>query len=178
MLKTTILTILLLLTAIFAQSRALDRLPPDPGEAGKMTILGIDSEGHGVRDDILIQVTRLIPDDPYARAGALFWFAMQQEKFKVYLQNPNESFEFFYPYFLASMASARYSRRTGATDLISVERRLVMLLNTRERFLINSNIDGIAHGRVITHFSHYPDFVKKFDEKFQEFYEREKERQR
>ena len=27
-------------------------LPPDPGEEGKLTLLGIDSDGDGVRDDI------------------------------------------------------------------------------------------------------------------------------
>ncbi|MCL1945605.1 MAG: hypothetical protein FWF51_00430 [Chitinivibrionia bacterium] len=174
MLRITVLMIFVLFAVAFAQIK----LPPNPGAAGKKTVLGIDSDGDGVRDDIQIEITKLIPNDPYARAGAMFFFAVQQEIFRIYLENPNESFEFFYPYFLMSMAGATHYVQTGAENLIPVEKFLIMLLNTRERFLVNDKLDSIAHGKGITHYSHYPEFREKYDKKFQEFYEREKDRQK
>jgi hypothetical protein len=176
--KITVLMILVFLATVFAQSGPLAKLPPDPGAAGKRTVLGIDSDGDGVRDDIQIQVTRLIPNDPYARAGAMFWFAMQQELFRVYLENPNESFEFFYPYFMGSGAGSWHCLRTGAGDLIPIERREIMLLNTRERFLVSQKLDSIAHGRGFRTYDRYPELKERFNREFQGFYEREKERQR
>jgi len=175
MLKATVLVILALFAATFAQR---GHLPPDPGAAGKRTVLGIDSDGDGVRDDIQIEVTRLIPNDPYARAGAMFWFAIEQRIFTAYEENPNESFEFFYPYFLASSASARYAIITGAGNFISIDKRTMMLLNTRERFLVNNELDSIAHGRALRSHTFYPELREQLDREFQIFYEREKERQR
>jgi hypothetical protein len=174
MLRITVLTIFVLFAVAFAQIK----LPPNPGAAGKKTVLGIDSDGDGVRDDIQIEVTKLIPNDPYARAGAMFFFAVQQEIFRVYLENPNESFEFFYPYFLMSMAGTAHCIRTGAGDLIPVEKREIMLLNTKERFLVGYKLDSIAHGKGITYYEHYTGLKELYDKKFQEFYEREKERQK
>jgi len=175
MLKATVLVTLALFAATFAQR---GHLPPDPGAAGKRTVLGIDSDGDGVRDDIQIEVTRLIPNDPYARAGAMFWFAMQQELFRIYLENPNESFEFFYPYYMGSGAGSWHNIKTGAGNIIPIERRLIMLLNTRERFEINHSLDSIAHGKRFRTYDFYPELRERFDNEFQLFYEREKERQR
>ena len=175
MLKATVLVTLALFAATFAQR---GHLPPDPGAAGKRTVLGIDSDNDGVRDDIQIEVTRLIPNDPYARAGAMFWFAMQQRIFTAYEENPNESFEFFYPYFLGMSAAARYSIITGAKNLISIDRFMMLLLNTSERFLVNEKLGSIAHGRALRSHTFYPELREGFDNEFQLFYEREKERQR
>jgi hypothetical protein len=41
-----------------------DGLPPDPGEAGKETLLGIDSDLDGVRDDIQRYIVHTYPDQP------------------------------------------------------------------------------------------------------------------
>ncbi|MDR0305198.1 MAG: hypothetical protein LBH98_10615 [Chitinispirillales bacterium] len=176
--RNSIIILFVFFAAVFAQNGPLAKLPPDPGAAGKKTVLGIDSDGDGVRDDIQIEVTKLIPNDPYARAGAMFWFAMEQERFRAYIENPNESFEFFYQYFLGTMAGTSYSRQTGASDLIPVERRLVILLNTKERFLVNQEIGRIVNGKGVRHYSHYPDIKEMYDKRFKEFYEREKERQK
>lgn len=43
--------------------------PEHPGEAGKETLEGIDSDGDGVRDDIKIEIFYAYPDDPVARAA-------------------------------------------------------------------------------------------------------------
>ncbi|GJQ59646.1 MAG: hypothetical protein D8M57_06575 [Candidatus Scalindua sp. AMX11] len=44
-------------------------LPPDPGEEGKLTLLGIDSDGDGVRDDIQRYIYFTYPDDEKLRLG-------------------------------------------------------------------------------------------------------------
>jgi hypothetical protein len=160
-------------------SGPIAKLPPDPGAAGKKTILGIDSDGDGVRDDIQIAVTKLIPDDPYARAAAMFWFAMISELWKVVLENPNKPFDFYYPYFQASGAGSYYYVRTKADDLISSSKCAIFLYNTKERFLISEKIDSIANGKGFQSFRDNPkSFQDKYDGLFQNFYQREKERQK
>jgi len=42
-------------------------LPPDPGEAGKATLAGIDSDNDGVRDDIEIAIYKRYPNDSLKR---------------------------------------------------------------------------------------------------------------
>ena len=44
-------------------------LPPDPGEAGKQTLAGIDSDGDGVRDDIQRYIALNYPDSEKTRAA-------------------------------------------------------------------------------------------------------------
>lgn len=48
-----------------------DGLPPDPGEAGKETLLGIDSDLDGVRDDIQRYILLTYPNQPHIQ-NALF----------------------------------------------------------------------------------------------------------
>ena len=43
--------------------------PPDPGEAGKETLEGIDSDGDGVRDDIQRYIELTYPNEPAVRDG-------------------------------------------------------------------------------------------------------------
>ncbi|MCG8685707.1 MAG: hypothetical protein MI892_12580 [Desulfobacterales bacterium] len=46
---------------------SLEYLPPDPGEAGNKTLLGIDSDNNGVRDDIQRYIYFTYPDEQYVR---------------------------------------------------------------------------------------------------------------
>lgn len=41
-----------------------DGLPPDPGKAGKQTLMGIDSDGDGLRDDVQRYIYLTYPDQP------------------------------------------------------------------------------------------------------------------
>jgi hypothetical protein len=41
-------------------------LPPDPGEDGEKTLLGVDSDGDGIRDDVFRYVVTKYWDDPHA----------------------------------------------------------------------------------------------------------------
>lgn len=43
-------------------------LPPDPGEEGKQTLEGIDSDGDGVRDDVQRYIFMNYQDEPTRRA--------------------------------------------------------------------------------------------------------------
>ncbi|MDY7092621.1 MAG: hypothetical protein SX243_06580 [Acidobacteriota bacterium] len=44
-------------------------LPPAPGEAGKVTVEGVDSDGDGLRDDIQRFIAFTYPDEPVTRAA-------------------------------------------------------------------------------------------------------------
>ena len=64
-----------------------DDLPPDPGEAGKTTLEGIDSDGDGLRDDIQRYIALTYPDSQKTRAAlSQFAFALN----KVILESPDE----------------------------------------------------------------------------------------
>ena len=49
-------SLIFVFASIFAapvfSSTTSDTLPPDPGKAGKQTLMGVDSDGDGLRDDI------------------------------------------------------------------------------------------------------------------------------
>lgn len=64
-----------------------NELPPDPGEAGKATLEGIDSDGDGLRDDIQRYIVLTYPDSQKTRA-ALRQAAIALQK--IILESPDE----------------------------------------------------------------------------------------
>ena len=56
-----------------------DGLPPDPGEEGKLTLMGIDSDGDGLRDDVQRYIYLTYPDQPNVQ-GALTQYALLLQK--------------------------------------------------------------------------------------------------
>jgi hypothetical protein len=64
-----------------------DELPPDPGEAGKATLQGIDSDGDFIRDDIQRYIALTYPDSQKTMA-ALRQFVLALDK--AILQSPDE----------------------------------------------------------------------------------------
>ena len=64
-----------------------NELPPDPGEAGKTTLEGIDSDGDGLRDDIQRYIALTYPDSQKTRA-ALRQAAIALQK--IILESPDE----------------------------------------------------------------------------------------
>lgn len=65
-----------------------DNLPPDPGEAGKTTLEGIDADGDGIRDDIQRYIALTYPDSAKTRA-ALRQFTLAMDK--AVLDSPDEN---------------------------------------------------------------------------------------
>ena len=64
-----------------------DELPPDPGEAGKVTLEGIDSDGDGLRDDIQRYIILTYPNSQKTMAALRqFSFALN----KAILESPDE----------------------------------------------------------------------------------------
>ena len=57
------------LPAVAASGTGDVSLPPDPGEAGKGTLAGIDSDGDGLRDDIQRYIALTFPDSARVRAA-------------------------------------------------------------------------------------------------------------
>jgi hypothetical protein len=64
-----------------------DGLPPDPGEAGKATLEGIDSDQDGIRDDIQRYIALTYPDSQKTRA-ALRQFTLAFQK--ATMESPDE----------------------------------------------------------------------------------------
>ncbi len=58
-------------------------LPPDPGEAGKATLEGIDSDGDGLRDDVQRYIAFTFADSARVRAAAADYAKKVQETFFV-----------------------------------------------------------------------------------------------
>lgn len=54
-------------------------LPLDPGEAGKVTLAGIDSDRDGVRDDVQRHIALTFPDSARTRAGLTQYTKMLQK---------------------------------------------------------------------------------------------------
>ena len=69
----------------------LASLPPDPGEAGKATLEGIDSDNDGVRDDVQRWIAISYPNSQKTRE-ALRQQAIALQKFLVDSADPNLSF--------------------------------------------------------------------------------------
>lgn len=68
------------------------KLPPDPGEAGKRDVLGIDSDQNGVRDDIDRYIVLTYPDSEKTRM-ALSQYAREEQKFLADADDKQKSIE-------------------------------------------------------------------------------------
>ncbi|MGH8501297.1 MAG: hypothetical protein ACREVE_02270 [Gammaproteobacteria bacterium] len=61
-------------------------LPPDPGEAGKATLLGIDSNDNGIRDDVERYIVLENRDNPEIIPLLLNYAALTQDEFRRHAQ--------------------------------------------------------------------------------------------
>ncbi len=104
-------------------------LPPDPGEEGRATLEGIDSDGDGIRDDIQRFIALTHPDSEKLRAGLTQFTRVVQEALLVRDDKP-----------LSLNASSRSDRAieclyfllsSGAADVINELH--AEILNTVER---------------------------------------------
>ena len=120
-------------------------LPPDPGKAGKETLLGIDTDGDGVRDDIQRYIYFTYPDDKKLRLG-LTYYAIE---FQGVLKDANDR-EAAYDH--ANKMSRHgdclwYLKGEEAIDICRALR--AKILNTRERSMAYIKYSDNLGGRFI-----------------------------
>ena len=120
-------------------------LPPDPGEAGKQTLLGIDSDSDGVRDDIQRYIYFAYPDEEKVRV-ALTQVALEYQGLLSQSNDPDAAFNH----------ATRMSRHGECLDYIQGEAAADTLaalraeiLNTKERSLAYINYNNNLAGEII-----------------------------
>lgn len=121
-------------------------LPPDPGAEGKKTLLGIDTDGDGVRDDIQRYIYFTYPDDKKLRSG-LTYYAIE---FQGVLKDANDR--------EAAYIHANKMARHGeclfylkGEESIDIRRALrAKILNTRERSMAYIKYSDNLGGRIIS----------------------------
>jgi hypothetical protein len=122
-----------------------NELPPDPGEAGMKTILGIDSDSDGVRDDIQRYIYFVYPDDEKVRM-ALTQMAIEYQGLLSEASDPDAAFNH----------ATRMSRHGECLFYILGEASLDVrsalkaeILNTRERSIAFINYSDSLAGEII-----------------------------
>jgi hypothetical protein len=119
-----------------------DDLPPDPGEQGKVTVAGIDSDNDGIRDDVQRHIVLTYEDE--ATRDALFQIARPHleslvqagDKQAVLAQTEEIVRGVACLYAVSSPAGAR----AALTELEGV------MLNTRDRIRASIQADAQAGG--------------------------------
>lgn len=120
-------------------------LPPDPGDAGTQTLLGIDSDADGVRDDIQRYIYFAYPNDEKVQA-ALTEVAKQYQILLPTASDPDAAFN-------NATKMARhgecldYIKGEDAADILSALRAEV--LNTRERSIAYITYSDTLGGEII-----------------------------
>ncbi|MFO0795569.1 MAG: putative metal-binding motif-containing protein [Candidatus Brocadiaceae bacterium] len=121
------------------------KLPPDPGEAGEKTLLGIDTDGDGVRDDIQRYIYFTYPDDKKLRLG-LTYYAIE---FQGILKDANDR-EVCYNHAIKMDRHVEclfYLKGEEAVDICNALR--AKILNTRERSIAYIKYSDNLGGRSI-----------------------------
>ncbi|MCF6156790.1 MAG: hypothetical protein E3K36_16475 [Candidatus Brocadia sp.] len=121
-------------------------LPPDPGEEGKKTLLGIDTDGDGVRDDIQRYIYFTYPNDKRLRLG-LTYYAIE---FQGVLKDANDR-EAAYEHANKMARHGEclwYLKGEESIDICNALR--AEILNTRERSMAYIMYSDNLGGRVIS----------------------------
>ncbi len=122
------------------------KLPTDPGEEGKKTLLGIDADGDGVRDDIQRYIYFTYSEDRKLRLG-LTHYAME---FHGVLKDANDR-EACYEH---ANKMARHGEclwyLKGRDSFDIIDQLLAEILNTRERSIAYITYSDNLGGRVIS----------------------------
>ena len=120
-------------------------LPPDPGAEGKKTLLGIDTDGDGVRDDIQRYIYLTYPDDKKLRLG-LTYYAIE---FQGVLKDANDR-EAAYDHAKRWPAMVNVFFTLREEESIDICRALrAEILNTRERSMAYITYSDNLGGRII-----------------------------
>jgi hypothetical protein len=113
-----------------ATSKAdISNLPPDPGEAGKTTLAGIDSDNDGVRDDVQRWIALTYPNSAKTRA-ALRQLAVDYQN-SILDVSSKAVVESNFNIMRKSMACLRYVSRSVGIDYYRLSPALeAIILNT------------------------------------------------
>ncbi|UJS15951.1 MAG: hypothetical protein L3J17_08455 [Candidatus Jettenia sp.] len=120
-------------------------LPPDPGEEGKKTLLGIDTDGDGVRDDIQRYIYFTYPDDKKLRLGLTYY----AKEFQGVLKDANDR-EAAHDHAIKMDRHVEclfYLKGEDAVDICNALR--AKILNTRERSIAYITHSDNLGGRII-----------------------------
>ena len=135
--------------------RLFPNLPPDPGEAGKQTLEGIDADGDGVRDDVQRWIYRRYPHDELKRKAMLRYAKALQASI---VNVDRDSRDQVRARVLDGFRAIRCARLAfgGANefdliDEVAEARREVefQMLNTQERVIADLTVDAKFSGQVV-----------------------------
>jgi hypothetical protein len=106
-------------------------LPPDPGSAGEQTLLGIDSDNDGVRDDVQRYIYMTYPNDKKLRL-ALTEIAKNYQELLPDSADPDASYAHVTK--LDRSRACLYYIQGGVRNALDIKRALkAEILNTKER---------------------------------------------
>ena len=136
------LTVLLLFTGVVIAGQSL---PPDPGDAGKQSLLGIDSDNDGVRDDIQRYIYFNYPDNERVRT-ALTYMAM---RYQLLLPQSNDR-DAALQYATVLTRDAECLFYILGEESVNIKSALkAEILNTQERSITYINFSNNLAGRTI-----------------------------
>lgn len=122
-------------------------LPADPGDAGKTTVAGIDSDSDGVRDDIQRYIAETQPDSRPTRA-ALRQQARMQQRLLIDASDREQSYKNAVALGHAIDCVFFVRGRLGHNDYVSLVNELrAEFLNTSERTATLFRADAQLGGR-------------------------------
>ncbi len=119
-------------------------LPPDPGEAGRLTLEGIDSDNDGVRDDVQIDITNRYPSNTNARL-ALRQLAKSLQKGFIAQKNNDTQALNEVAFDINSAAKCISASSNRANSDIRLVRNI--MANTNERGLIMIDLSAASSGK-------------------------------
>lgn len=135
-------------------------LPPHPGEAGKQTLLGIDSDNDGVRDDVQIAIARHYPEpeDEKARLALEQFAASWQYAFRVYQSGDEEELYNVFSEINPAVSCIAATSSKSLEDIVFVK---LIMRNTEERVQAYANINDTAIGRTFPVYSASEEYCKR-----------------
>ena len=123
------------------QQASSNGLPPDPGEAGKATLEGIDSDGDGVRDDVQRYISSTYKDNEKAQK-IITQFAKIKQSFLLNTdmekQTENAKLKGL------NIGCIYYYWRDEANDMLKDLK--MEFLNTKERVIANIKASSLLGG--------------------------------
>lgn len=123
-------------------------LPPDPGEAGKETLLGIDSDNDGVRDDIQRYIYLTYPNEKNVRL-ALMQLSRNYQELLVNTSDPEISHSIVKKFYRS--IDCLYYVKGDVRSAIKIGRALkAETLNTKERSLAFIQFNNSLAGKTTT----------------------------